>query len=308
MTIPPPVAMLIGKGRRRAWRGARESEGKKHAMRITIRDDFDLEKIAESGQCFRWTGMEDGSWRILAADRCVYASGLGGETYALDCDENAFRSFWYAYFDLGESYRTIRERVSMAEDPFLRTAAENERGIRILRQDAWEMLISFIISQNRNIPAIRKSVELLCEACGEKRVDTRGLAYYAFPTPARLAGLGEEQRMACRLGYRWKYVQAAARSVSRGEIDFGRLREAAPEEAMRELTALYGVGEKVASCVALFGLHQTDAFPRDVWIRKVLANEYPAGYPFGRYSPWNGVYQQYMFAYYRNRKQEKNNV
>ena len=102
------------------------------------------------------------------------------------------------------------------------------------------------------------------------------------------------------LGYRTKYVKAAAEAVKNKEIDLMALKTSDYETAMEELKKLYGVGEKVANCVALFGLHHINAFPKDVWIKRVLETEYPKGYPFEDYSPYNGIYQQYMFAYYRN--------
>ena len=270
-------------------------------MNIAFTDDFDPGKIAESGQCFRWSAVDDTAWRIIAGNQCVYVSGLGDRQYRFDCDDDTFHSFWVHYFDMETSYQSIRGRVCPDDDPFLWTAMEQEKGIRILCQDPWEMLISFIISQNRNIPAIRRSIDLLSALCGDMRYDTRGIGYYGFPSPEQIASLSEEQLISCRLGYRWKYVHAAADAVLQGVICLDKMRRKSCGDTIRELTSLYGIGNKVASCVALFGFHQLDAFPRDVWINRVLANEYPDGYPFERYSPYNGVYQQYMFAYYRNK-------
>ncbi len=273
-----------------------------HGVTIEIQDDFDLHRIAVSGQCFRWSWLNDHTVRIIAADQCVHVTEAGNHLYHFDCDEESFRSFWHPYFDLDEEYRAIREQIDPAADPFLWTAASMETGIRILRQDPWEMLITSVITQNRNIPAIQRSIEMLSEMAGEKKMDNRGMTYYAFPLPERIASLAEDQLIACKLGYRWKYVHAVAEAVHQHRIDLSALRCINCSDAIRELTGLYGIGNKVASCVALFGLHHLDAFPRDVWINRVLENEYPNGYPFEQYSPYNGVYQQYMFAYYRNRE------
>ena len=270
-------------------------------MDTRITDDFHLRKIAESGQCFRWKEISEGTFRIIAADQCVYVSRIGEQTFRFECSEDIFRTVWTPYFDLDENYQAIRARISPQSDPFLWEAMEQEKGIRILRQDPWEMLITSIITQNRNIPAIQHSVELLSEMCGNRHFDSRGTEYYAFPLPEQIVSLSEEQLKACKLGYRWKYVLASAAAVAEGRTDLKKLLSAGCDEAVRKLTELYGVGNKVASCAALFGLHLLDAFPRDVWINRVLANEYPNGYPFAAYSPYNGVYQQYMFAYYRNR-------
>ena len=272
---------------------------------IHISDDFDMNRIADSGQCFRWEMTEPDTCRIIAGRSCLTMQAVEEGFYALDCSRQAFEDFWKNYFDLEEDYGRIRAMIDPEEDPFLFRAAEEEKGIRILRQDPWEMLITFIISQNRNIPAIRRSVELLSESCGEKMSDSRGRTYYAFPKPEAVAMLTETELKACRLGYRCKYVRAASKAVLEGEIDLESLKNAEEDPAIKALTGLYGVGVKVASCVSLFGLHHTDAFPVDVWVRRILKEQYPEGYPFERYSPYNGIFQQYMFAYYRHSFGEK---
>lgn len=274
---------------------------------VKIYDDFDLDKIAVSGQCFRWFRQEgcytgSPSYRILAGKESLYITALDDGAFELECTEKEYSRFWRDYFDINESYRIIRGKINPRQDPFLWKAAENEKGIRILRQEPWEMLVTFIISQNRNIPAIRRSVELLSEKCGEKKTDSRGKAYYAFPEPSSVAELSDEDLAECRLGYRGKYVHAAAEAVLSKAIDMNDLREANDDLAMEALTDLYGVGVKVASCVSLFGLHHLNAFPIDTWMKRILAEQYPEGYPRDRYSPYNGVFQQYMFAFYRNVK------
>lgn len=268
-------------------------------MVIIFEDDLDLAKIAESGQCFRWTADEDGAFRIIHGAKSLYALDMGLGRFRFECDQEAFDATWQDYLDLSEDYRAIRARIDPETDPFLWRAAKHEQGIRILRQDAWETLVSFIISQNRNIPAIRRSIELLCEIAGNERMDSRNRPYYAFPSPEDIYNLDESALKQCALGYRCKYVHAAAKAVLEGSIDFEALKEADESEAISSLTKLYGVGVKVASCVSLFGLHHLNTFPIDVWIGKVLKNEYPEGFPFEQYNPYNGVYQQYLFAYYR---------
>ena len=350
-------------------------------MITQILDDFDLEKTAESGQCFRWekadtvtdaphspadsaepapagcknrvngtgtvlavgagradgtstdlavgrsraddagtdlavgAGRADGTsrpctYRIIAGESCLYITALdtGRGLYDLDCTEEEYAGFWHTYFDLSENYRRIRERIDPVKDPFLREAADREKGIRILRQDPWEMLITFIISQNKNIPGIRRCVESLAKSCGQKKTDSRGISYYAFPTPQQVASLSEEALAECRLGYRCKYVKAAAEAVLSEKINLEALRAADEKTSISSLTGLYGVGVKVANCVSLFGLHHVDAFPVDVWVKRILAEEYPDGYPFEQYSPFNGIYQQYMFAYYRHLAYQKDKI
>ena len=269
---------------------------------IDTADDFDLNKIADSGQCFRWEENEQGTFRIIAGGECLYITDLGKGRFELDCTEEEYGNFWYSYFDLGENYRAVRARIDPLADPFLYRAAEEWKGIRILRQDSWEMLVTSIITQNRNIPAIRRSVALLAASCGERKEDRQGRTYFSFPKPEGILSLTEEELKACRLGYRCPYVHAAAEAVCNREIDLDTLKDADEQSTLDALTRLFGVGVKVASCVSLFGLHHLDAFPVDVWVKRILENEYPDGYPYEQYAPYNGIYQQYMFAYYRNRE------
>ena len=215
-------------------------------MTIRITDDFDPDRIAQSGQCFRWEKNEGETWRIIAGKKCLYLTSLGDDLYEFECTEDEYENFWREYFDLQENYQNIRARIDRDEDFFLWQAAEQEKGIRILRQDPWEMLITFIISQNRNIPAIRNSVELLATRCGEKRIDSRGNSFYAFPEPAALAALPESDLKSCKLGYRCKYVHAAAEAASRGDIELSSLLTADETATINALTKLFGVGTKVA--------------------------------------------------------------
>ena len=276
-------------------------------MEIHITDDFDLDRIADSGQCFRWKkddSDDSGAYRIIHKGHCLKIRSLGNAMFRLSCSEDEYREIWHDYFDFGENYRSVRERVSREEDPFLADACEYGKGIRILRQDPWEMLVSFIISQNKNIPAIKKSIELLCETAGKRCENTEQEreddGQLVFPSPEQILSLSDEALAACRLGYRCRYVKAAASDVAEGKLDLDSLRDAPEEETIKGLMSVCGVGVKVANCISLFGLHHIDAFPIDVWIRRILDNEYPSGYPKERYSPYNGIYQQYMFYYYRN--------
>ena len=277
-------------------------------MQVRIEDDLDLKKISESGQCFRWTEISPDEYQIIVRDKCLRMKTLGESCFDLDCSEEEFKNFWFDYLDLKENYANIRRRISRERDEFLYLAAEHENGIRILRQDPWEMLITFIVSQNKNIPAIRRSVEKLAELCGLKLANHSGDTYFAFPTPDALAGLREEQLKECGLGYRCRYVRGAAVAVADGRLDLSGLKNADDEATIQTLTSLAGVGKKVASCVSLFGLHHLNSFPVDVWVKRILQEQYPNGYPFEEYSPYNGIYQQYMFDYYRREYAETRRI
>ena len=141
----------------------------------------------------------------------------------------------------------------------------------------------------------------MCETAGTKRIDPFGEIYYQFPSPEEILAMSDEALKACRLGYRTGYVKAAALDVYEERLKLDELRNEDLPAAMDALMKVYGVGRKVANCVALFGLHQMDGFPEDVWIKRILETEYPGGYPMEEYRPFNGVYQQYMFYYYREK-------
>lgn len=268
-------------------------------MQIQIKDDFDLDKIADSGQCFRWERQEDEAYHIIHQEHGLVIRPAGEKRYDLSCSEEEYQSIWKDYFDLDENYTAIRRRIREENDPFLYQACQYGRGIRILRQDPWETLISFIISQNRNIPAIRKSIALLCEAAGKGRVAVGGKEYYLFPSPEEILSLPEHALAACKLGYRCEYVKAAAADVAEGRINLEELKGTPEEAAIKALVGIHSVGSKVASCVSLFGLHHVDAFPVDVWIRRILEHEYTDGWLMEQRRPYNGIYQQYMFYCYR---------
>jgi N-glycosylase/DNA lyase len=269
-------------------------------MKITIQDDFDLQKIADSGQCFRFNVCKEGLFRAVAKDKCLYIKELGRGEYDFSCSQKEYEDFWKNYLDLDICYRDIRGRIDKDADPYLYAASEYGKGIRILRQDPWEMLISFIISQRKNIPAIKASIEKLCILAGDV-IDKSGEFgdVYSFPTPERLAALSMEELSGCSLGYRDKYVHQAAMDVWSGAVDLGSWKNLSDSELMEKLLTLYGVGVKVANCEILFGYHRLDAFPRDVWINRVLDTRYPEGFMFERYAPYNGVMQQYLFFYSR---------
>jgi N-glycosylase/DNA lyase len=269
-------------------------------MIIEIKDDFDLLKIADSGQCFRFNKCSDG-YSVVAGDKYVFVKKVGETEYDFSCDSKTFDLFWKDYFDLETSYSDIRKRIDKKTDEYLFCASEYGKGIRILRQDPWEMLISFIISQRKNIPAIKASIEKLCALAGKKiGTDPEGKEIFSFPTPKELAAVSMEALSACSLGYRDKYVHRAAMDVASGVCKLESYKELDDEKLREKLLELYGVGVKVANCEILFGYHRLDAFPKDVWINRVLELKYPDGFLFDRYAPYNGVMQQYLFFYSRN--------
>ena len=251
-------------------------------------DHLDIRQIAASGQCFRMR-ESDGGLCICAADRRVTAH-RGDGILQLDCGPEE-EAFWSSYFDLDTDYGAFVSAIDPG-DGYLKAAADFGSGIRILRQDLWEMIVTFLISQQNNIPRIKRCIENICTAYGEDRG-----GWHAFPGPEVLARLSEDALMPCNLGYRSKYVVRSARQVVEGKPDLEQIKMLPYPQAREELQKFYGVGAKVADCICLFALHHLDAFPVDTHIRQVFEAQYPGGFPFERYRGFAGVLQQYIFYY-----------
>lgn len=270
---------------------------------VTItKEHFSIKQICESGQCFRLErlkGMDDPEekerYALTAFGRYLEIEQRQDEI-CFTCTSEEYEQIWKGYFDLEEDYGRIIGLIDEKDTYLVRAAAYGE-GIRILRQDLWEMIISFIISQQNNIKRIRKCIELLCCKYGEEKRTDSGKQYYDFPSPQALANASLEDLYACNLGYRSRYIRDTAVSILTGEVDLDALKMMNYEEAKAELLKLCGVGIKVAECVCLFGLHKTEAFPIDTHINKVLCQQYPNGFPFERYRGYEGTLQQYIFYY-----------
>lgn len=258
-------------------------------------ENFDPAQILRSGQCFRMKEESEGLYSVIAGQRYLTLERQGAEC-VFHCDETEFYDFWEQYFDLKENYASYIERIA-PEDVYLKNAADFGKGIRILHQDLWEMIVSFLISQQNNIVRIRRCIENICVHYGEKLTNIHGSTFHAFPTPEALAGLEENALMACNLGYRSKYVVRTARSVAEGKCDLDYIGKASYKEAREGLLQLFGVGEKVADCICLFGLHKLEAFPVDTHIRQALQKHYEKGFPMDYYKGVQGVMQQYIFYY-----------
>lgn len=252
-----------------------------------------LAQIAASGQCFRLTECTDNWWRVCAGAQCVRVRQQD-DRLTFTCGEDEFTSYWRHYFDWDTDYTAFLAAVS-AEDAFLTQAAAYGHGLRILRQELWETLITFLISQNNNIPRIRAAVEALCTRWGTQKTDAAGAPYYTFPEKDALAQASMPELRAAGLGYRDKYIHAICQS----SFDPAVIAALPPAQAQAQLLTLPGVGPKVASCIGLFGLHDLSAFPVDTWMRKVCDAHYPGGFPLARYAGFAGVIQQYMFFYGR---------
>lgn len=270
--------------------------------------DTDINQIAKSGQCFRMREVSDRErftdspceYEMIAQDK-ILRVGQSGNSFSFACSHEEFEKFWRDYFDLSTDYSEIK-RLADAEDVFLNKAIEFGAGIRILRQDLWEMIVTFIISQQNNIPRIAKCIDNICRRYGRELANPYGGVYYSFPTADVLAKLEEDALMECNLGYRSKYVVRVAKEVAEGKLNLEELRAMNYQDARKRLLGLYGVGVKVADCISLFGLHFIDAFPVDTHIKQIIEREYPDGFPLERYDGYAGIIQQYIFYYEINNK------
>ena len=265
-------------------------------VEIKSPEDFDPVKIFECGQCFRWNADERGVYRGVALGKPAKVWSEGGSVY-ISGSMADFKNVWYDYFDLERDYAMARRELAV--DDYTRAAADYGAGIRILRQDKWEALCSFIISQCNNIPRIKKIVETLCREFGDG-LELDGERYYSFPKAEIIARLEEGDLAPLRCGYRAPYIIGAARAVASGELDLEALSHESFEAALKRLKSLNGIGDTVANCVILFGLCIPDAFPIDVWMKKALSAHYPKNFDPKVFGKNAGLAQQYIFYYARS--------
>ncbi|NCB74400.1 MAG: DNA-3-methyladenine glycosylase 2 [Clostridia bacterium] len=261
-------------------------------------EELNLQKTFECGQCFRWSLGENGVYFGAAGDKCLKIWQEGGQ---IICNaENGDISFWRNYFDIDTDYDDSLHCFS--EPQYLKTCADFGKGIRILRQEPWEALCSFIISQCNNIPRIKKIISTMCSVFGEEI----GCGLYSFPRPEKLAALSEGDLAPLRCGYRAAYILNAARAVCEGSLNFEELSTMPSEEAFAEVKKIHGIGDKVANCFMLYGLHRMDRFPIDVWMKRALERHFPKNYDPSVLGPYAGLAQQYIF-YYARTSEGRNN-
>ncbi len=255
--------------------------------------DFDLQQTLDCGQSFRWTENTDGSFDGVAFGKKVRVWLDENNLYIENSNKKDFENIWKSYFDLELDYGKIRESISKIH-PILSEATQYAPGIRILQQEPYEALCTFIISQNNNIKRIKGIVQRLCECFGEEI--SQGV--YAFPTPQKMANLTVEELAPIRAGFRNRYLIDAAQKVCSGEVSLESCRTLEYEKARAELMKITGVGIKVADCTLLFGLHRVEAFPVDVWMKRAMEKLFPSlkVSDFGEYA---GIAQQYIFHYSR---------
>lgn len=269
--------------------------------------DFHATHIFECGQCFRWIKEIDGSYTGTAMERVInVASDIEKSIVTIqNTNLEEFHSIWFDYFDLGRDYGKIKQELS--KEPILSEAISHGQGMRILKQSSWEMLISFIVSANSNIPKISKSLGLLSELYGSP-MEYKGKTFYAFPTLEQLEKADLQGINLCKAGFRCKYILDAVKKVRWGEINLEEISKMDITSARKELMKVNGVGPKVADCIMLFSMSKHAAYPVDVWVKRVTEHYFLgktvaikdiqalAEEKFGELA---GFAQQYMFYFAR---------
>ncbi|MDU2688446.1 8-oxoguanine DNA glycosylase [Paeniclostridium sordellii] len=269
--------------------------------------DFDPKHIFECGQCFRWKDQGDGSYTGVAKGRVINVSREGDTIYLKNTNLEDFKNIWKDYFDLDTDYSKIKNELRNM-DEYLEKATEFGWGIRLLRQDPWEMIISFIISSNNRIPMIQKAIKNLSTEYGTYIGSYEGEDYYDFPTPQQLSKASIEEIRACSTGFRDKYIKSTTEEVIKNNDDVYSYRNLSTEDCIKELLKFNGIGPKVGDCIALFGMQKYDTFPVDVWVKRVMQEFYVEDdmslpkirkYAIDKFGDLSGFAQQYLFYYAR---------
>jgi len=264
-------------------------------IRLCSARELDIVKTFECGQCFRWNADENGVYRGVARGFAARVWEEGGSVYLMS---EAGENMWRDYFDLDRDYAAAAADFA-GHSEYLDRCAQYGRGIRILRQEPWEAVCSFIISQCNNISRIKGIVERLCALYGEE-LEFDGRVMYSFPDAKTLSAVTKEELAPLRSGYRAEYIVTAAKAVASGEMNLEKLISCDWRSAEKALMSIKGIGKKVADCAVLFGLYHMEAFPVDVWIKKALKEHFPEGFVPESLGENAGLAQQYIFYYARS--------
>ena len=257
---------------------------------------FSLRQTMESGQAFRFVPQGQGYLGVVQG-RPIYLEQQGDSLLLSPTTKEEVQSLWVPYLDLTRDYAAIRQNFQ--DDPVMVAAMDFGSGIRILRQEPWETLVTFLMSQCNNIPRIKSILQTLCQLFGSS-LSYEGQTLYTFPSPETIAALTLEDLAPLRCGYRGKYLLACAKLVASGQFDLDALYPLPMAEARKQLLSLPGVGIKVADCVLLFGYGKLDAFPVDVWMDRAIGALYrKEDFHPSRFGAYCGIAQQYLFYYAR---------
>ena len=278
---------------------------------IENQDSFNITHIFECGQCFRWNRIDENTYIGVIKGAVIKVKQEGNKIIFTGNSEKNFKDTINYYFDLNTNYTEYKNKLSNI-DGFMEESIKFGDGIRILKQDLWECIISFIISANNNIPRTKKIIERISKEYG-KEIEFEGNIYYEFPTPEELSTASIEDLRALGTGFRDKRIYNTTQMIINKEFNLDSLiKIKSTEEIRNELLKLDGVGEKVADCILLFALHRFDTFPVDVWVRRVMNvlyihNEDEAKVnkkqirevAYSLFGEIEGIAQQYLFYWAR---------
>ncbi|SFN50158.1 N-glycosylase/DNA lyase [Pseudobutyrivibrio sp. UC1225] len=270
-------------------------------------EEFDPEVIMNSGQVFRMKretkgadGMPD-TYSACSGDNDIYFYlNKEKDTWDFACEESQW-DFWQRYFDFDTDYIAYNDKIRSSNDNFLKDSLKDSFGMRILRQNLWEVFISYVISQNNNIPKIKKSIQILCDRYSD------GIH---FPKADTLAYIPESELMdGTALGYRADYIIGISKKVVAGELDIEKISKLPYDEAYNKLLEIKGIGPKVANCIMLYGFHFMESYPIDTWMKKIITEDYKdyskkdyLDYINGSYGGFQGYVQQLQFYHKRKTK------
>lgn len=296
-----------------------------NAVRIKDAKDFNIKQVFECGQCFRWEKQSDNCYIGVAFGRVIEVEQQGNEITIHNTDKEDFENIWIKYFDLERDYSKIKEELS--HDELLKSCVEYGYGIRLLNQDPFELVVSFIISARNSIPVISKTIKKICEKWGNP-VEYKGITYYTFPTPEEFSMCTLEEVQSTGASFRSKYIVNTVNNIYKCNLAKEGKLDASPEE-VEEVLAKYdlekieymsdddchkalqefmGVGAKVADCIMLFSMEKYSAFPVDVWVKRAMMHFYGAEdsslnkiriFARNRFGKLSGFAQQYLFYYAR---------
>lgn len=287
-------------------------EGELSFARIKYDGAYNLSKTLDCGQCFRWERVKDSNheneWIGVACGKLISVAQEDDELIIYNSTKEEFDELWAHYFALDEDYEAIdNELLEKCQNPTFVKALEEGKGIRILHQEPWEAVCSFIISQNNNIPRIKKIIDTISFALG-KQIDStlmenhgaKDKEFYSFPTADAVLAAGEEFIFSLKTGFRAKYIIDAAQKWCSGEINEEELKNIEKlDNALAYLCKVKGIGLKVASCALLFGFERYDPFPIDVWMKRVLDKYFEKDFDPSTFGKYAGVAQQYLFDFER---------
>lgn len=233
---------------------------------------FNLKYTLECGQCFRWKKIDEEYYVGVIKDRVIKIKQVKDTLYIISSNMDNLEDIVRYYFNLDLDYTSIEKRISIVDDN-VKKAVKNTSGLRFLKQDFFETLISYIISANNNIPRISKSVNEISRRYG-KEVELEGEKYYLFPTPEELKNVTIEEYRECGVGFRDKYIYNTVAKINNKEIDLDELFKMDTPNLKKELLSLMGVGPKVADCILLFSCSRVEVFPIDTWVEKIMTQLY----------------------------------